>query len=197
VNAPFRLEALNDRHDRSAFNCGQEALDRYLRTLATQDIRRRIAACFVAIEQSSERIVAFYTLAAASIPTSDPPSEVIKKLSRYSTLPAVRIGRLAVDLNFQGRGLGAGLLGDALRRILVSPAAAFALLVDAKDLAGYEVAALLRAESESHISRCCSRMPRQYCEGGDNPWTARIPPGGKNCLILERTCCRSCYSWSS
>ncbi|HVV45775.1 MAG TPA: GNAT family N-acetyltransferase [Bryobacteraceae bacterium] len=133
MSAPFRLEPLNDRHDRDAFACGQEALDRYLRTQATQDIRRRIAACFVAVENSSERIAGFYTLAAASIPTNDLPAEVIIQLPRYPTLPAVRIGRLAVDLNFRGRGLGAGLLADALRRILVSPTAAFTMLVDAKD----------------------------------------------------------------
>jgi len=133
VSAPFRLEPLNDRRDRDAFTCGHEALDRYFRTQATQDIRRRIATCFVAVENASDRIAGFYTLAAASIPTNDLPADIIKKLPRYPTLPAVRIGRLAVDVNFQGRGLGAGLLADALRRILVSPSAAFAMLVDAKD----------------------------------------------------------------
>jgi GNAT superfamily N-acetyltransferase len=104
-----------------------------LRTQATQDIRRRIAACFVAVERSSGRIAASYTLVAASIPTNELPPEWIKRLPRYPALLAVRIGRLAVDLDFQGKGLGAALLGDALRRILVAPPAAFAMLVDAKD----------------------------------------------------------------
>lgn len=133
MNAPFRLEPLSEHHDRNTFTCGQEALDRYLRTQATQDIRRRIAACFVAVEQSSERLAAFYALAAASIPVADLPAEITRKLPKYSTLPAVRIGRLAVDLNFQGKGLGSGLLADALRRTLASPAAAFGIIVDAKD----------------------------------------------------------------
>ena len=134
MKASFRLEALNDeQHDRQVFACGQEPLDRYIRTQATQDIRRRISACFVAVQQATNQLAAYYTLAAASIPAPDLPVEVTKKLPRYLTLPAVRIGRLAVDLKFQGRGLGGAMLADALSRVLVSPPAVFALLVDAKD----------------------------------------------------------------
>jgi GNAT superfamily N-acetyltransferase len=115
------------------FACGEEALDRYLRTQVTQDIRRRIASCFVAIEVTTGRLAAYYTIAAASIPTPQLPPEVIKRLPRYPTLPAVRIGRLAVDLQFQGRGLGAAILADAASRTMQSPPAVFALLVDAKN----------------------------------------------------------------
>ncbi len=75
----------------------------------------------------------FPTIAAASIPTPQLPPEMIKRLPRYPTLPAVRIGRLAVDLNFRGRGLGAAMLADAASRALQSPPAVFALLVDAKN----------------------------------------------------------------
>jgi GNAT superfamily N-acetyltransferase len=63
----------------------------------------------------------------------DLPPEVTKRLPRYAALPAVRIGRLAVDRKFWGRGLGGALLADALRRVLLAPPAVFALLVDAKD----------------------------------------------------------------
>ena len=65
--------------------------------------------------------------------TPELPPEVTRRLPRYPTLPAVRIGRLAVDLKFRGRGLGAALLADAVRRVLLAPPAALALLVDAKD----------------------------------------------------------------
>jgi len=133
VTPPFRLEPLSDHHDRAAFTCGEEALDQYLRTQATQDMRRRIASCFVAIETVSGRLAGFYTIASASIPTPDLPTEMRKRLPRYPTLPAVRIGRLAVDLNFRGRGLGAALLADAVNRTLKAPPAVFALLVDAKN----------------------------------------------------------------
>ncbi len=94
------------------------------------DIRRRIATCFVA--------AASYTIAAASIPLIELPREEAKRLPRYPTVPAVRIGRLAVDQRFQGRGLGGALLVDATRRSIQSPPAVYALLVDAKN--GHAVA---------------------------------------------------------
>ncbi len=133
MTPPFRLEPLNDKHDRASFACGQDALDRYFQTQVTQDFRRRVATCFVAIEQTTGRLAAFYTIAAASIPTPDLPIEISQRLPRYPSIPAVRIGRLAVDLRFRGRGLGGGLLADAVRRVLLAPLAVFALLVDAKD----------------------------------------------------------------
>jgi ribosomal protein S18 acetylase RimI-like enzyme len=130
---PFRIEPLADAHDRTAFSCGEEALDRYFQTQATQDIRRRVANCFVAIEQSTGAVAAYYTLSAASMPFTDLPTEVTKRSPRYPTLPAVRIGRLAVDRRFQGRGLGGVLLMNAVERSARIDAAAFTLLVDAKD----------------------------------------------------------------
>jgi GNAT superfamily N-acetyltransferase len=132
VKPPFRLEPLNESHDRTAFASGEDALDRYLRTQATQDIRRRVAACFVATEAASGELAAYYTIAAASIPTPQLPPEIVKRLPRYPTLPAVRIGRLAVDRKFRGRGLGAAMLADAVSRTLQAPPAVYALLVDAK-----------------------------------------------------------------
>ncbi|MBI1353171.1 MAG: GNAT family N-acetyltransferase [Acidobacteria bacterium] len=133
MSPPFALEPLNPGHDRAVFSCGQEALDRYLRMQASQDAKRRMAACFVAVEAATGRIAGYYTLSSAGIPVTELPSDVTKKLPRYPSIPAVRIGRLAVDLGFRGRGLGGALLADALRRVLDSAPATFALLVDAKD----------------------------------------------------------------
>ena len=64
MKPPFRLEALSGDHDRSGFPCGQKSLDRYFRTQVTQDIRRRVAACFVAVDAGSGAVAAYYTLAA-------------------------------------------------------------------------------------------------------------------------------------
>lgn len=133
MTPPFRLEPLDDTYDRDSFTCGVEALDRYLKTQVTQDIRRRMATCFVAIKDRSQALAAYYTIASAGISMHDLPPELTKKLPRYPTVPAIRIGRLAVDLEFRNRGLGGALLADALRRVLLSPPAAFALLVDAKE----------------------------------------------------------------
>jgi ribosomal protein S18 acetylase RimI-like enzyme len=133
MTAPFRLEPLGEGHERSSFRCGEDALDRYFQTQVTQDIRRHIANCFVAVESSTSHVAAWYTISAASIPLVDLPPDETKRLPRYPTVPAIRIGRLAVDQSFQGRGLGGALLADAATRALKADAAAFTLLVDAKN----------------------------------------------------------------
>jgi ribosomal protein S18 acetylase RimI-like enzyme len=129
----FEFAPLGAHHDRDAFVCGEEALDRYLKTQATQDIRRRVANCFVATEGNQGRIAGYYTIAAAAIALTALPQEEAKRLPKYPAIPAVRIGRLAVAQNFQGRGLGALLLVDAMRRSLQFPPAVYALVVDAKN----------------------------------------------------------------
>ena len=128
----FRVELLGPEHDRTKFQCGSEPLDRYFQQQVTQDVRRRVTACFVAISKS-EQIAGFYTLASTSIMLTDLPAVTSKKLPRYPTVPAVRMGRLAVDQNFKGTGLGAAMLADALARACHAEIAAFALVVDAKD----------------------------------------------------------------
>jgi GNAT superfamily N-acetyltransferase len=131
--APFLLVPLDAAaHDRSGFDCDAEPLNRYLREQASQDIRRRVAACFVAVADG-RRIAAYYTLAAASLLLTDLPASTRSKLPRYPTVPAVRMGRLAVDRAFKGQGLGAALLADALERAARLEIAACALMVDAKD----------------------------------------------------------------
>lgn len=129
----FRIAPLDPVYDRRTFTSGSEPLDRYFRQQVTQDIRRRVTACFVAIEQRSQRIAGYYTLASASISLADLPADVAKKLPRYPAVPAVRLGRLAVDQAFQGRGVGGVLLADALARALRADIAAYAMVVDAKD----------------------------------------------------------------
>lgn len=129
--APFLLAALDAVHDRAAFCSDSEALNRYLREQVTQDIRRRVAACFVALTDE-QRIAGYYTLASASLLLSELPASTGKKLPRYPTVPAIRMGRLAVDQAFKGQGLGAALLADAIERAVRSEIAAFALMVDAE-----------------------------------------------------------------
>ncbi len=130
--APFLLVPLDAAHDRTRFNSDSEPLNRYLREQVTQDIRRRVAACFVALKDE-QRIAGYYTLASASLLLVDLPPSMGKKLPRYPTVPAIRMGRLAVDQDFKGKGLGGALLADALDRAIRSEIAAFALMVDAKD----------------------------------------------------------------
>ena len=91
-----------------------------------------MTASFVALTHEG-RNAGYYTLASASILLADLPVATPKKLPRYPSVPAVRMGRLAVDRGFQGQGLGGALLADALERAARSEIAAFSLLVDAKD----------------------------------------------------------------
>jgi len=80
-----------------------------------------VADCFVAVEVATGHPAAYYTL------------EEARRLPRYPTVPAVRIGRLAVDQRFQRRGLGEAMLADATARALRADVAAFMLVVDARN----------------------------------------------------------------
>ena len=127
------IEPLTPDHDRSTFDSGVPALDRYLQEQASQDTRRRISNCFVAVEHGASAIAGFYTLAASSMPVTEIPPNVARQLLRYPVVPAVLLGRLAVIKQWRGKGLGAALVADAVRRSASSDAAVFAILVDAKD----------------------------------------------------------------
>jgi GNAT superfamily N-acetyltransferase len=133
VTVSFVIAPLTSDHDRLAFSCGVDALDRYLQTQAGQDIRRHIANCFVASPANTNIIAGYYTFSAASIPVVDLPQEQSRRLPRYPVMPAALIGRLAVDRQHRGRGLGAALLFDAIERAIRADAAVFAVIVDAKD----------------------------------------------------------------
>ncbi len=133
MTAPFRLEPLGPGHDRNAFSCGVPALDRYLASQAGQDAKRRVSACYVAVEVASDKLAGFYTLAAGSVLLNDLPPALSKRLPRYPSVPVARVGRLAIDERFQAQKLGGALLADAAVRAARSEAAIHALIVDAKD----------------------------------------------------------------
>lgn len=129
---PLVIERLAAHHARTGFRSGVEPLDRYLHTQASQDVRRRVSACFVAVDQTGF-VAGYYTLATSAVLLSDLSDEHAKRLPRYPTVPVARLGRLAVDVRWRGRGLGGALLWDAIERAARAEIAAYALLVDAKD----------------------------------------------------------------
>jgi GNAT superfamily N-acetyltransferase len=125
---------LGRNHDRTAFDCGDDDLNTYLKRYARQNHASGGAKCFVAVPRDApERILGFYTLSPASIEFSRAPSVVTRGLGRYD-VPVYRLGRLAVDRSVQGRGLGGRLLWRSVERCLavVSEAGGVALLIDAK-----------------------------------------------------------------
>lgn len=129
----YVVEPLDAQHNRSDFECGVEPLDRYLKQQASQDMRRKIAALFVLVDQDIDSIAGYYTLAATAIRLAELPPEITKKLPKYPLVPATLLGRLAVDQRYQGQGVGSFLLMDALRRSFNSEIASMAVVVDAKD----------------------------------------------------------------
>ncbi len=130
---PYRVEILAGQHDRKRFCCGVEPLDRYFWEQVTQDVRRRVTTCYVAVTEETDDVVGYYTLAAGGIPLNELPAILGKKLPRYPSVPVARLGRLAVDQAHQGRQVRAGLLWDATARALRADFGVFALVFDAKD----------------------------------------------------------------
>jgi GNAT superfamily N-acetyltransferase len=118
--ASVRIEPLGTQHDRASFACSNETLDRYLKERATQDIRRGLARLFVATPADDPtRILGFFTLSATAIVAAALPREVARRLPRYP-IPAALIGRLAVDRESAGRGLGGVLLMDAIEKAKIA-----------------------------------------------------------------------------
>ncbi len=127
---------LNPDHRKKDFSCGKTLLDNYILYQAGQDIKRKLSACFVLENKETGVIQGYYTLANNSIPFKLVPKKLKKKLPKsYSAIPTTLIGRLAVDNNHQGKGIGKLLLIDALKRSFQTSKniGSFAIIVDPID----------------------------------------------------------------
>ena len=109
---------LSPRHDVTAFNSGREELDVWLKTRSL-DSEGTTARTYVACE-SENTVVGYYCLSTGSVERGALPSKIKRRQGLPSQIPVLILGRLARDLNYQGRGLGAGLLQDALQRVLAA-----------------------------------------------------------------------------
>src|SRR5512133_2511608 len=108
---------LDFTHDRGTFSCGKELLDNYFWQQAKQDVKRKLSACFVLIDKETDKIKGYYTLSSNSISNELIPDPFRKNLpTSYLSLPTILLGRLAIDKEFQGKGIGKLLLVDSLRR---------------------------------------------------------------------------------
>jgi ribosomal protein S18 acetylase RimI-like enzyme len=127
------IEPLNRTHDRTGFQCGVEALDRYLKKQAKQDVKRRISRVFVATKPDNpEAVIGYYTLSTLSIELNQLPEKLARKLPKHP-VPAALIGRLAVSKAAQGQRVGKMLLADAIKRTLAvsDQIAIYTMVVDA------------------------------------------------------------------
>ncbi|MBF0287567.1 MAG: GNAT family N-acetyltransferase [SAR324 cluster bacterium] len=132
-NLPLSVPApIDNTHDTSAFDCGVPALNNYLKKYAIQNHHSGSAKTYVATRGS--QVVGYYTLAFGSVTHAETPERVKKGLGQYS-IPIILLARLAVNLAETGKGMGKGLLKDALLRTIPASdiAGLRAVLVHAKD----------------------------------------------------------------
>jgi predicted GNAT family N-acyltransferase len=130
------IELLDKKHNLKDFDCGKELLNNYLKNQAGQDVRRKLAACFVLSEKETNNVAGYYTLSNNSIPLSNFPEHIQKKLPKsYHSIPTSLLGRLAIDKKFKGKGIGKILLIDALKRSyeISKEVGSFAVVVDPID----------------------------------------------------------------
>jgi ribosomal protein S18 acetylase RimI-like enzyme len=113
----LRLELLTRRHDRKGFDCGDPALNDYLKKTARQHIEKGISKTFVLVDtEEPTKIFGFFTLASCDVVTSGLPA---KYTGIYpAKAPAAKMARLAVSIDQQRQGLGTIMMAEAMKRIL-------------------------------------------------------------------------------
>jgi len=133
--AAWHEEPVSKHHNREAFDCGEQALNEFLRRYARKSHEMGGAKTFVAIDDADQKsILGFYSLCPCSIAYSLAPEVLRRGLARHD-IPAFRLARLAVDLQMQRKGLGAQLLLSAGKRCMLASmeVGGVALLIDAKN----------------------------------------------------------------
>lgn len=126
------VEKLRSNHDLSQFDCGKQELNQYLQRFALTNQQAQSAQTYVATQGTT--VVGYYSLAFGSVTQEETPIQVRKGLARHR-IPVMILARLAIDQNMQGRGIGQGLLKDALTRTAHAAdiGGLRAMLVHAKD----------------------------------------------------------------
>jgi len=111
----FYIEKLRRDHAVENFDCGQEDLNRFLLRFALANQLANASQTYLGLADNS--IVGFYTIVVGEIAYDDAPDRLTKGLAHHP-VPVAILARLAVSVNWQGKGVGAGLLKDAMKRIL-------------------------------------------------------------------------------
>lgn len=131
-----QVRLLSKSHIRNGFDCGKPLLDNYIRTQASQDVKRDLSACYVMTEEGKDEVLGYYTLSSNSIERTVFPANMIARLPpSYGDLPTILMGRLAVDNKIKGQRLGEFLLVNALNKCadVSKTIGALAVLVDPID----------------------------------------------------------------
>lgn len=132
MSDPLRIEKLRADHAVTGFDCGREELNRFPARFALVNQQAGAAQTYVAV--AGETVVGYDSPAVGEVAYDEPPSRLSKGLARHP-VPIMLPARLAVSTAWQGRGLGAGLLKDAMHRTLQAAdiAGIRAFAVHAKD----------------------------------------------------------------
>lgn len=109
-------ESITETHDLIAFDSGEPALDDWLRRRALRNESSGGSRTYVVCTDPGQRVVAYYCLAAGATAHAVAPGRVRRNMP--DPIPVMILGRLAVDRAFQGRGLGRGMLRDAILRTI-------------------------------------------------------------------------------
>lgn len=111
----MNIQLLEKTHNRKDFECEENSLTEYIRKQVRQDIRKRLATCFVAVD-NKQTVVGYYTLTSESLGRELIPDKYLNQVPKNYNAPVILLGRLARDIKTKGTGLGEHLLMDALFR---------------------------------------------------------------------------------
>ena len=114
----MKIEILQKRHDKTAFDCGQADLNRFIKQFALQHHKTGTSKTYVALDDQNA-VIGFYCLSSQSVDFESIDSHLTRKLPRYP-IPGIVIGRFAVSQNVQGQGIGKKLLAHALQQIRIT-----------------------------------------------------------------------------
>jgi len=129
----LKIFSFNKNFDLKSFDCGEAILNNYLVKYASQDLKRYLTSVYICSLEDQKKVIGYYTLSSNRIDVLEISKDYTKKLPCYPYLPAILIGRLAIDLKHQKNKIGKLLLMNALYKSHKSGIAAFAVIVEAKN----------------------------------------------------------------
>ncbi|WP_193185842.1 GNAT family N-acetyltransferase [Nisaea sediminum] len=138
-NEPYVKPLDHRKHDRAAFSSGIRSIDNYLKLTAKKHDLNDHAKIFVVTEPDSEKVIGFYALSSHSVSQKIVPIGIARNAPNHGNIPCVFLSMIGVDKAHQGKGIGTGLLIDAMNRVarrsadVGTAAIVLDVLVDAQD----------------------------------------------------------------